>query len=1229
MQLYRMQHFISSPIRRISILSLLLIIFTFNAIAQKNSPKNYPSLFWEITGNGLTKPSYLFGTMHVSSKMAFHLSDSFYHAIRNVDAVALELNPELWQQQMVHLELVKYQYAQYLQEHKDEVLTERTFRFNTFIEELKLALSTEPTVVNSLLYRNYATKADFEEDTFLDLYIYQTGKKLGKRATGVENFYESEKIILEAYADMAKEKKKKTYNNEEESISDIRDKIENAYKNGDLDLMDSLDNLIEQSPAFREKFLYKRNDIQAASIDTILKKSSLFVGVGAAHLPGKRGVIEILRKLGYKLRPIKMLNRDAEQKEAIDKMKVPVIFTTVKSHDDLFTVEMPGPLFKTPDELQLIDRRQYADMSNGSYYMVSRLTTRANFLGMNAVEIKKKTDSLLYENIPGKIITKRNVVRNGYPGFDITNRTRRGDLQRYHIYFTPFEVIIFKMSGRENYLQGAEGDKFFSSIRFRENIIKPTAYEPAQGGFSINFPHEPHVRFKSLATEQTKQWEYEAFDPISKQAYLLIRKPLYQNFIEEDSFDLQLMEESFHSGEFMDHQISRKIGTHLGFPCLDVLEKMKDSSIIQARFVLQGPNYYVLAVRAPNANPVAEDYFQSLRFTPNKYGEKKNFTDTFLHFNVSSFFIPNLDDNFRDAVEQITKETENNNKSYWPNERYANFTNDSTGESISINIKKYPKYYYVIDSTKFWDNEIESLYDTEDLILVNKTFFERKNGSRGFSLTLRDTAISRELYRLVVYKDQYRFILGAIGDTLSPKTPFIQAFFDSFSGEDKFLGKNIFMNCLDSFFTDLKSTDSATHANAQNAISYIHFGEIGLPKIMKTLASINQDTKDYYDTKTKLIAELGYIKDTTSPKVVQHLKQLYELTADTTMFQNEVLEALARHQTTPAIKLFKELVLQDPPVYDDEYGYESLFELLSDSLKLAAPLYPELLQLTTLDDYKEQTLQLLTRLIDSGLVKKDIHEPYFGKIYFDAKIALKKLQGADEKKLEVKDEDEDDEPARNYDYSDQQDELDKYARLLMPFYDKNPNVPRFFEKLLRSKDDNIRLSAAITMLKNQKSVPDSILTWYAAKDNFRARLYTELKEAKQLSFFPKKYNNQLDITRSMLVRDKNFEKMDSVVYLYRQEANNFLKTGWVYFYKYRVKKEDDWKIGVAGLQPLNLEETDDDQSMVSMTDKKLKTELTEKEQFTLQLKKMIFEFRKGGAKFYNSNNIYDLIKQYN
>jgi len=61
--------------------SILLFIFLiqFNGFSQE---KKYQSLLWEIKKPGETNPSYLYGTMHVASKVAFHLTDSFYVAIK-------------------------------------------------------------------------------------------------------------------------------------------------------------------------------------------------------------------------------------------------------------------------------------------------------------------------------------------------------------------------------------------------------------------------------------------------------------------------------------------------------------------------------------------------------------------------------------------------------------------------------------------------------------------------------------------------------------------------------------------------------------------------------------------------------------------------------------------------------------------------------------------------------------------------------------------------------------------------------------------------------------------------------------------------------------------------------------------------------------------------------------------------------------------------------------------
>ena len=142
-------------------------------------------------------------------------------------------------------------------------------------------------------------------------------------------------------------------------------------------------------------------------------------------------MIEILRERGYTLRPIFMGERDSHHKEEVEKVRVPVNFHSETAWDGLVTVDIPGKFYKFGDDM-VLDQLQYADMANGSYYMATRIMTNAWMWGHEQEDVYKKIDSLLYENIPGKIINKEKITRNGYPGFDVLNRTRRGDIQRYN-----------------------------------------------------------------------------------------------------------------------------------------------------------------------------------------------------------------------------------------------------------------------------------------------------------------------------------------------------------------------------------------------------------------------------------------------------------------------------------------------------------------------------------------------------------------------------------------------------------------------------------------------------------------------------------------------------------------------------------------------------------------------------------------------------------------------------
>ncbi len=55
---------------------------------------------------------------------------------------------------------------------------------------------------------------------------------------------------------------------------------------------------------FTEVLLYQRNRNWVAKLKDLMPAKSLLVAVGAGHLPGDKGVINLLRKAGYTVTPI-------------------------------------------------------------------------------------------------------------------------------------------------------------------------------------------------------------------------------------------------------------------------------------------------------------------------------------------------------------------------------------------------------------------------------------------------------------------------------------------------------------------------------------------------------------------------------------------------------------------------------------------------------------------------------------------------------------------------------------------------------------------------------------------------------------------------------------------------------------------------------------------------------------------------------------------------------------
>jgi hypothetical protein len=73
-------------------------------------------------------------------------------------------------------------------------------------------------------------------------------------------------------------------------------------------------------------------------------------------------------------------------------------------------------------------------------------------------------------------------------------------------------------------------------------------------------------------------------------------------FLDEDSFDLSMMEESFGLSDWIEKELTRQFKTCQGYSSLDAVYSLKDASYSYARFIIKGPHYDRLATRTKNGN---------------------------------------------------------------------------------------------------------------------------------------------------------------------------------------------------------------------------------------------------------------------------------------------------------------------------------------------------------------------------------------------------------------------------------------------------------------------------------------------------------------------------------------------------------------------------------------------------------------------------------------------------
>ena len=261
------------------------------------------TLLWEVSGNGLTKASYLFGTFHLLCKEDINFSPALKQAIIKSNEIYLELDMDDPATLFGGIMLMNMKGGKKL---KDLYNPEEYKRVTSYFKDslktpVGLFQGLKPGFLVALLYPKMMPCSDVSS---VEEAIMQLAKAGGKEIKGLETMAFQASIFDSI-----------TYEKQAQELLTAIDSMEkskvyfslmlSAYKNQRLD---EIENIIN-NPEFgietnQDILLVNRNKNWVAQLKDIMKKEPVFIAVGAGHLPGKAGLVVLLRAEGYVVRAL-------------------------------------------------------------------------------------------------------------------------------------------------------------------------------------------------------------------------------------------------------------------------------------------------------------------------------------------------------------------------------------------------------------------------------------------------------------------------------------------------------------------------------------------------------------------------------------------------------------------------------------------------------------------------------------------------------------------------------------------------------------------------------------------------------------------------------------------------------------------------------------------------------------------------------------------------------------
>ena len=283
--------------------TLILLAFLAGTLTS------HAQLLWKISGNGMGKASYLLGTHHVASASICDNIEGFNQAYNSIEQVCGEVKTDEMNSAKTQMKVLKLSFMPKGQTLSSLYSAEEVEKINQFMQqtlgtEISAFNKFKPVTVSSAIQMLLAQKLfpDFKAKDAIDSYMQTKAKKDKKATNGLETVEFQVNLLYDSPLDkQAKEllEMAEMGPKAEESII----KLTECYLKQDLDGLWQI--MLEDTDEDElDDFLYNRNRNWIVQMKDIMPQTPTMFVVGAGHLPGELGVLNLLKEEGFEVEPV-------------------------------------------------------------------------------------------------------------------------------------------------------------------------------------------------------------------------------------------------------------------------------------------------------------------------------------------------------------------------------------------------------------------------------------------------------------------------------------------------------------------------------------------------------------------------------------------------------------------------------------------------------------------------------------------------------------------------------------------------------------------------------------------------------------------------------------------------------------------------------------------------------------------------------------------------------------